>query len=153
MNSIQYHHYEKDMEFLPLSKYSREFEVLDCEPCEKKKFHGIKSTLNKLVNKLYMYTVVRQGEWENLVVKAALGELACGVMVEGFDLRELNHSEWLTDVKNLQDMILVRRCRNRAGRKRVFKLKKLEDEGVMNEEAESKAKGKKKTQKISGEDY
>lgn len=39
MSSIQYQHYEKDMVMLPLARYRREFEVLDSNPCDKKKFH------------------------------------------------------------------------------------------------------------------
>ena len=39
MSSIQYQHYEKDMQLLPLNIYRREFEVLDANPCDKKKFH------------------------------------------------------------------------------------------------------------------
>lgn len=34
-----------------------------------------------------MYTVTRRGQWENIVIKAALGQIPCGQLVEGFDLR------------------------------------------------------------------
>lgn len=72
-----------------------------------------------------MYNVTRRGEWENVVVKAALGELHCGQLVEGFDLRDLSHSEDLTDIKGIQDIILVRRFQDKNAKKRAFKLKKL----------------------------
>jgi hypothetical protein len=91
MNSIQYQHYEKDMVMLPLSRYRREFEVLDSNPCDGTKFHKQKSTLNKLAKKLYMYNVTRRGEWENIEIKGSLGEIGCGGLVEGFDLRDLSH--------------------------------------------------------------
>lgn len=61
MSTIQYQHYEKDMQILPLNRYKRQFQVLDANPCQKNKFHSQKSTLNKLVNKMYMYNITRKG--------------------------------------------------------------------------------------------
>ena len=90
-----------------------------------------------------MYNVTRRGEWENIEIKGSLGEIPCGQLVEGFDLRDLSHTEDLTDIKGIQDIILVRRFHDRQ-KKRAFKLKKLEDEGVMFDEGEKKKGGKKK---------
>jgi hypothetical protein len=42
----------------------------------------------------------------------------------------LNHTEELESLNGFQELILVRMARHRKGA-RVFKLKKLEDEGVM----------------------
>ena len=78
--------------------------------------------------------MTRRGEWENIEIKGALGDIPCGQLVEGFDLRELSHTEDLTEIKGIQDIVLVRRFRDRATRRRAFKLKKLEEEGVMIEE-------------------
>lgn len=69
-----------------------------------------------------------------------MGELKCGAIVEGFDLRELSYTEdFAEEAKNIQDIVLVRRIRNKelgGKKKRAFRLKKLEEEGVMIEEAE-----------------
>lgn len=75
-----------------------------------------------------------------------MGDIPCGQLVEGFDLRELCHTEELTDIKGIQDIILVRRFRDRATRRRAFKLKKLEEEGVMIEEGEKKKGGGRRKQ-------
>ena len=91
-----------------------------------------------------MYNVTRRGEWENMEIKGTLGEIPCGQLVEGFDLRELSYAEELTDIKGIQDIILVRRFRERTDRRRAFKLKKLQEEGVMLEEGEKKKGGRKK---------
>lgn len=45
---------------LPLSRYKKEFEILDCNPVDKKKHHANKSISNKLVPKLYHYNVTRR---------------------------------------------------------------------------------------------
>lgn len=74
-----------------------------------------------------MYNVTRRGEWQNVQIKGALGEIPCGQLVEGFDLRELSHSEDISDIKGIQDIILVRRFQDKQNKKRAFKLKKLED--------------------------
>ena len=92
MNSNQYYHYENDIQCLPLSRYKREFEILDSNVYEKKKHHDKKSISNKLIPKLYFYNVTRKEEWENLEMRAPLGDLKCGTIVEGFDLRYLNHT-------------------------------------------------------------
>ena len=73
MNSIQYYHYENDMQTLPLARYRKEFEILDCNPYEKKKHHTMKSISNKLIPKLYFYNVTRRDEWENIEIRAPLG--------------------------------------------------------------------------------
>jgi hypothetical protein len=42
----------------------------------------------------------------------------------------LNHTEEIENINGFQELVLVRMARHRKGG-RVFKLKKLEDEGVM----------------------
>lgn len=82
-----------------------------------------------------------------------MGNIPCGQLVEGFDLRELCHTEEIQEINGIQDLILVRRFRERTNRRRAFKLKKLEEEGVMIEEAEKKkGGGKRKKIKAEGED-
>lgn len=34
-----------------------------------------------------MYNVMRRGQWENIEIKGSLGDIQCGQLVEGFDLR------------------------------------------------------------------
>ena len=58
MSSIQYYHYEKDIQMLSLSKYKQQFEILDSSPVDRKDYHKIKSTLNKYSSKV--------GEWMNI---------------------------------------------------------------------------------------
>jgi hypothetical protein len=48
-------------------------------------------------------------------------------------LRILNHTEELGDIKGFQEIILVRRAKEKK-HGRAFKLKKLDEEGVMVEE-------------------
>jgi hypothetical protein len=66
---------------------------LDCNSYDKKKHHTMKSITNRLIPKLNFYNVTRKDEWENVEVRAPLGELKCGTIVEGFDLRFLSHTE------------------------------------------------------------
>ncbi len=61
MSNAQYYHYENDISMLPLSKYKKEFEILDSNPADRKKFHKIKSTLNKYASRIYDYNVTRCG--------------------------------------------------------------------------------------------
>lgn len=61
MSSSQYYHYENDMHMLPLSRYRREFEILDSNPTDRKQYHKIKSTLNKYASRTFDYNVTRVG--------------------------------------------------------------------------------------------
>jgi len=70
--------------------------------------------------------------------------LPSGAIVEGFDLSKLNYTEDLEDLEGFQEFVLVRLVRGRKTNGRAFKLKKLEDEGVMIEEGEGKKKKNKK---------
>ena len=90
--------------------------------------------------------MTRRDEYENIDVMGALGELPCGALVEGFDLRYMDMEDEIEDeVKKIQDVILVRRmCNSDRRNKRAFKLKKLEEEGVMIEEGVRKGKKGKK---------
>ncbi len=56
--------------------------------------------------------------------------MPAGSIVEGYDLSQLNHTEEIESINGFQEIVLVRMARHRKGG-RVFKLKKLEDEGVM----------------------
>jgi len=50
--------------------------------------------------------------------------MKCGSIVEGFDLRYLNHTEELADLNGFQQIILVKRAKIKtAGR--IIKLKRL----------------------------
>ena len=54
-----------------------------------------------------------------------------GALVEGFDLSKLNYTEDIDELEGFQEFVLVRLVRGRKTNGRAFKLKKLEDEGVM----------------------
>ena len=58
-----------------------------------------------------MYNITRRGEWENVEIKAPLGDIPCGQLLEGFDLRYLSYTEEIAEIKGVQDIILVRRCK------------------------------------------
>lgn len=134
MSTGQYYHYEEDMRMLPLSKYKKEFEILDSNPRERKEYHKIKSTLNKFATRTFDYNVTRVGEWENIEVRGNLGDLPCTTIVQGFDLSHLNYAEDIDEVDGYQEFVLVRMAKGKKTNQRAFKLKKLEDEGVMVEE-------------------
>lgn len=78
---------------LSLSKYKQQFEILDCNPADRKDYHKIKSTLNKYSDKIFYYNVTKKDEWVNIEVKGNMGDLAPGTLVEGFDLSQLNYTE------------------------------------------------------------
>jgi hypothetical protein len=46
-------------------------------------------------------------------------------------LRYLSYNEDLTGISSVQDVVLVRRFRERKHNSRAFKLKNLEEEGIM----------------------
>jgi len=66
---------------LSLSKYKSEFEILDSNPADRKKYHKIKSTLNKYASKIYYYNVIRPTEYVNIEIRGNLGDLEAGTMV------------------------------------------------------------------------
>jgi nonsense-mediated mRNA decay protein 3 len=61
MSSMQYYYYEKDIQMLNLSRYKRSFEILDCNPVDRKDYHKIKSTLNKYSSRIYYYNITKCG--------------------------------------------------------------------------------------------
>lgn len=81
-----------------------------------------------------------------------MGELAAGTVVEGFDLSHLNYTEEVEQINGYQEIVLVRLAKVRKSG-RVFKLKKLQDEGVMIEEGEGAAKRKKKKEEKDDKDF
>jgi hypothetical protein len=81
--------------------------------------------------------VTRKDEWENIEIRAPLGDLKCE----------------LEDFKGFQEIVLVRRVKNKKLAKLV-KLKNLEDEGVMRDEAEpTKKKSQKKKEEKENQEY
>lgn len=102
MSSIQYYYYEKDIQMLNLSRYKRSFQILDCNPVDRKDYHKIKSTLNKYSSKIYFYNVTKCGQWVNIEIRGNMGELAAGTVVEGFDLSHLNYTEEVEEINGYQ---------------------------------------------------
>lgn len=74
-----------------------------------------------------MYTITRQDDMENFDIKGSLGPIPCGQTVEGFDLKHLNYCEDVEDFKGVQEVVLVKRTKNRNRNHRAFKLKRLEE--------------------------
>ena len=142
------------MHMLSLSKYKSQFEILDSNPVDRKEYHKVKSTLNKYASKIFYYNVTRCEEWVNNEVKGNLGDLPHGTIVEGFDLTKLKYTEDLEDFDGFQDFVLVRLVKGKKNHNsRAIKLKRLEDEGVMIEEEETKKKKNKKKEDKEDKDY
>lgn len=67
-------------------------------------------------------------------------------MIIGYDLTTLNYADDLDVLKNAPDVIVVKRVYDKDNKGRIFKLKRLQMDGVMVEEntEENQKKGKKK---------
>lgn len=78
--------------------------------------------------------------------------MAPGTLVEGFDLSQLNYTEEVEKINGYQELVLVRLAKIRKGA-RIFKLKKLEDEGVMIEEGDGAKKKKKNKEEKDDKDF
>lgn len=91
---------------------------------------------------------MRTTDWKEFHTRAHLGEIAKeGCMVLGYDLTTLNYAEDLECFKNAPEVIIVKRVFDKENKARIFKLKRLQTDGVMVEEnVDEKDKKKKKNQ-------
>lgn len=78
---------------------------------------------------------MRTSDWKECHAKAHLGEIIKeGCMVQGYDLTTLNYAEDLEVLKNAPDVIVVKRVYDKDNKGRIWKLKRLQMDGVMVEE-------------------
>jgi len=69
---------------------------------------------------------MRTSDWKEFTTKAHLGEIVReGCMVLAYDLTTLNISEDLEVLKNLSDIIIVKRVFDKENKARIWKLKRL----------------------------
>lgn len=135
MNAQQYQHYDKDIQLLPLKTYSSKFSVLDCtstDPYKKKsKLSSKGEPQQPLYTTLPIYDaiVAQEGNWETVHIRTHL-DLSVGQDVDAFDLRTMNFTDDLSEFKGVQDVVLVKKTRP-PHRRFGFKLRRLEQEGVM----------------------
>lgn len=105
------------------------------------------SVSNIYQTKLAHLTLLRTSDWKEFTTKAHLGEIVKeGCMVLGYDLSTLNYSEDLEVLKNAPNVIVVKRAFDKENKARIWKLKRLQADGIIVEEnAEDQTKkGKKK---------
>ena len=122
MNHKQYFHYEKDIDLLPLKRYKSTFQVLDFTPTP------------KTDSKRTLHDVVLSSEKFDLIeTKTHFSHLNIGYDVDCFDLRNINYTQELNEVRGLPEVIIVRKVKD-VEYKRLLKLKRLRTEGVMVEE-------------------
>ena len=82
--------------------------------------------------------VARVSDWKHFQVKCHLGDIfKSGDIFLGFDIEQLNVEE-LTELKNLPEVVLIRKLRNKEN-KRIYKLKRME----MEQQEQEKKQGKK----------
>lgn len=159
LNADKYFHYENDIILLSLKKNSTEFMVTGIEKIENE-FTNPNSLNESSMNTSYMssisnvyqdklahLTLMRTSDWKEFHAKAHLGEIVKeGCMVQGYDLTTLNYSEDLEILKNAPEVIIVKRIFDKDNKARIWKLKRLQTDGVMVEEnmEENNKKGKKK---------
>ena len=69
---------------------------------------------------------MRTSDWKEFTTRAHLGETVKeGCMVLGYDLTTLNISEDLEVLKDLSDIIIVKRVFDKENKARIWKLKRL----------------------------
>ena len=73
--------------------------------------------------------------WKEFKVKTHLGNMMkCGAYVMGYDMSQINADE-IDNIKNIPEIILVKRIYPEKNKKnRIFKLRRLEKDGIIVEE-------------------
>ncbi|KAL4445929.1 hypothetical protein ABPG74_010921 [Tetrahymena malaccensis] len=165
LNAERYFHYENDIIVISLKKNSSEFMVTGIEKIENE-FTNPQSLNESSLNTSYMssisnvyqdklahLTLMRTSDWKEFHTKAHLGEIVKeGCMVLGYDLTTLNYSEDLEVLKNAPEVIIVKRIYDKENKGRIWKLKRLQMDGVMVEENTEEANKKNKKKIVSEQD-
>ncbi len=146
----QYQLYETDFELHPLKFNGSTFTVVDCEKLKNTNLNEsyLNSTMNTFLDKVYNLQVIREdGDFVPVQCKSYLGDvLKPGMQAIGYDLGRLVVEE-IEGLKNLPEIIILKKKVDKEARKkRIFKVKRLEQENKMEEEG-----GKKK--KVKGKHY
>lgn len=84
---------------------------------------------------LYIYKIIKYSDWECFDTKTHLGTaIKPGAILEGYDMTKLNIEE-LEHMKNIPEVIIVKRVYDKTKRKnRIWKLNRIDKEGVMVDE-------------------
>lgn len=101
--------------------------------------------------------VSRTSDWDTFDCKTHLGTaIRPGAILQGYDLTKLNIED-LEHRKNIPDIVIVKRVYDKTKRKnRIWKLNRIDNDGVMVDEAATNEKNKKrisKAQNTASEDF
>ncbi|CAD8182449.1 unnamed protein product [Paramecium octaurelia] len=149
--------YENEIEVYNLKTHQHEFTVVDVERIHTRNLNEsyISSSQNAFLPKLTKVTIIRESNnYVPVTVKSHLGDiLKTGQVAIGYDLTQLT-IESLEDISNYPECILVKRQINKEARKqRIFKLKRLEAQNVMEEEGGERKRNQQKKQNDQEEQF
>lgn len=140
LNSLQYFHHEKDIRTISAREAGTAFQVLDCERRAPPLSQSFSSYSHGLLDRKADLTLLRLTDYSQAFSTTHL-PLNAGCDVLAFDLGPLGIDHDLNS-----DIVVAKRIVEKRAR-RCFKLKRLEQEGVMIEEGRKKARQKDKEQR------
>lgn len=143
----KYSLYEPEFVMMSLRSHGSPFTVIDSEKVTNTNLNEsyVTSTFNRFIDRIYKVQLIREsGDYTPITTKTFMGDiLKPGTTVMGFDVNKLSLDE-IDAIKNRPDIVLVRRQIDKETKKRrIFKLKRLEQENQMDEEGGNKKKNKK----------
>ncbi len=96
----------------------------------------LSSTSNIFIERIVRVDLNRTTDWKEFQTISHLGDiLKCGTYVIGYDLTLLNFSEDFENLKNAPDVVLIKKKYSETrSNKRIWKLRRMEKDGVMIEE-------------------
>lgn len=155
LNAQQYFHYEPDIQLVTLHNRGAEFLVQSFEKISKPtnlNESQLSSITNTFIDKLAEVVVSRVSDWQLFTLKTHLGEhLRVGQSLIGYDVQSMNITEDIQSMPNVPDVILVKKMKEKkSGSSRIWKLRRLDIDGVMVDENYSQKKNKK--EQIKNED-
>lgn len=132
----RYYHYESDLQILTLSSNKSEFIINDCEKVSDSNLNEsyLSSMSNLYIDKIHKVNISRTRDWEQFDLKTHLGSaVKVGGVFEGYDITNINFEE-IDKLKNIPEVILVKRIFDKSKGNRIWKLKRIEQDGVIVEE-------------------
>jgi hypothetical protein len=148
LNSIQYFHHEKEIRTISAKEAGSTFQVLDCERRGPQSQNlSFTSYSLALIDRVSDVTLMRLSDFAQFEGTTHL-TLSAGIDVVAFDLEALDIEHQLNC-----PVVVVKRVVEKKPRKRVFKLRRLEQEGVMVEEGKRKTKKQQEREEREYEDF
>lgn len=151
ISAERFFHYENDLQLFSPKNQTTEFLVQDSQKlgmANNLNESQMSSMSNVFLERVVEVTVSRMTDWVNFNVKTQLGDiLKPGTVVLGYDLTTLNFSTDYVQMKNVPEIVLLKRQVDRNQRKRIWKLKRMEQEGIMVDENPTNKKKNKKIEK------